>query len=150
MGKIILPLIIFLLSCDTSRNNILYDFNGTWVACDLIDGGTVRTIFVISNNGIVQSVDTYGTPDCTGTIYSSSYASGTIDFAPLQQSKFEPNATNITLYLNTDLYDCGLGGPAYSYLKIMKDTEFYLAKNPPSCDPANRGSGLGSLFIKAN
>lgn len=150
MVKILLPLIILLLSCDTSRNNLLYEFNGTWVACDLIEGGTVRTIWVISDRTLQQSVDTYGTPDCTGTIYSSSYVSGFIDFAPLQQSKFENSATNITLTLNADLYDCGQGGPAYSYLKISKENEFYLAKDPPSCDAGSRGSGLGSLFIKAN
>jgi hypothetical protein len=136
----------------TAPNSPQISTSGVWETCSIDDNTVDSQKILINIQGTVfdETISSYSNiTDCSGTSSNEFSFHGRIDFNQLGQSQFESGATNVTLTIDDqDLFGCGVGVPAYTYLKIENNDGFNSAHDSPNCDPNNRGTGIGFYFTK--
>lgn len=149
--NILLLILVFSCSDNNKRKNNTQEeikLEGTWSSCTTDNTASQLIVLDIHNGEINETIDSFNNvTDCSGASDGTFNLNGTVVFYEVGASTFEPNATDVTIAFAQDI-GCGADAPVYTYIKIENNVGFHSAQEQPSCDPATRGSGLGSYFTK--
>lgn len=124
---------------------------GTWKACNDTGGSSSSSVvFTFANNVVSETISDFDQIGCTGneTIVLQFTADVVIETEEGKSLHF-PGATDVTLTPDIDLFGCGLGVPAYTFIKFLNSNfnAFGPSDQNPSCDPNTRGTNVSSTLI---
>lgn len=126
---------------------------GTWSACQSSSSASQQVKFTFTGTVLSEKISEWDQPGCTGveTVHIQFNAAVTVETAAGESVHFA-GGTDITLVPDIDLFGCGTGAEAYTFIKFLDSTytSFNPADGQPSCDPEDRGTALQPLltFIK--